>query len=318
MGNLLLRLLLIICHICVNNSCLTEGNKEANLQAMGSKRKRGRAIILILIIFVIVLGAAAAVYFFAFDRMTIVSDSSFSLVVPQKTLTGMRLKYAMRGIRLIVAKLPDECFYSPEIFKDYLGRIRSSYVLLAPLSSAYAVKNRINVSNLLPSSKVLAIYDSEGSNLFDCTLVSDMESSWKKVASEISSETSTMSQNVGLVYDSDSKNIAEAIISSFPAGRVTSFDKSDSGRLFASSAIEEMNRLGIVIALCPSVDSFSDFFKSETSISWITDYRLSLVVPDKNLYGIIIPDFYGILDMSLSVEKGARTTAELEYLYEKK
>ena len=285
---------------------------------MGSNRKRKKAIILILVIIVIVLGAASAVYFFAFDRMTIVSDSAFSLVAPQKTLASLRLRYAMKGIRLSVVRLPDDCFYSTDIFKDYLDRIRSDYVLLAPLSSAYAVKNRVDVSNLMQSSTVLAICDSEGSNLFDCTLVSDMASSWKKVASAISSETSTMSQNVGLVYDSDSKNIAEAIISSFPAGRVTSFYKSDSGRLFASSAMDEMNRQGIVIAICPSVDSFSDFFKSETSISWITDYRLALVVPDKNLYGIVIPDFFWILSMALSVEKGARTTAELEYIYEKK
>jgi len=127
-----------------------------------------------------------------------------------------------------------------------------------------------------------------------------------------------MSQNVAVVYDSDSKTIAEAIISSFPAGRVTSFEKPESGRLYASTSIDEMNKQGIVIALCPSVDSFSDFFKSETSISWITDYRLALAVPDKNLYGVVIPDFNWVMEKAMSVEKGSRSTAELEYIYEKK
>ena len=265
---------------------------------MGKKHKKGLTTILIIIAVVIVLGAAAAVYFLAFDSMTIVSDSAFSQIVPQKTVTRLRLRCALKGIRLSVTRLTDDCFYSESAFEARLGRIRSDYVLLGPLSAAYAVKNYIDVSDLLKSSIVLAIHDSEGSHLFDCTLVSDVISGWEKVASELSLETSTMSQNVGLVYDSDSKNIAEAIISCFPVGRVTSFEKPESGRLFASSSIEEMNRQGIVIALCPSVDSFSDFFKSENSISWITDYRLALTVPDKNLYGIVIPDFFWILRMT--------------------
>ena len=285
---------------------------------MGNKRKKGKAAILIIIIIVVAIGATAAVYFFAFDRMTIVSDSAFSLVVPKKTMTSLRLRYALKGIRLSVVKLPDDCFFSTEVFMARLAKIKSDYVLLAPISASYAVKNRVDVADLLPSSIVLAIHDSEGANLFDCTLVSDMVSSWRKAASAISSETSTMSQNVALVYDSDSKTIAEAIISSFPAGRVTSFEKPESGRLYASTSIDEMNKQGIVIALCPSVDSFSDFFKSETSISWITDYRLALAVPDKNLYGVVIPDFNWVLEKAMSVEKGSRSTAELEYIYEKK
>lgn len=285
---------------------------------MGKKHKKGLTAILIIIAVVIVLGAAAAVYFLAFDSMTIVSDSAFSQIVPQKTVTRLRLRCALKGIRLSVTRLTDDCFYSEAAFEARLGRIRSDYVLLGPLSAAYAVKNYIDVSDLLKSSIVLAIHDSEGSHLFDCTLVSDVISGWEKVASELSLETSTMSQNVGLVYDSDSKNIAEAIVSCFPVGRVTSFEKPESGRLFASSSIEEMNRQGIVIALCPSVDSFSDFFKSENSISWITDYRLALTVPDKNLYGIVIPDFYWVLEKAFSVEKGSRIITELEYIYEKK
>ena len=138
---------------------------------MGKKHKKGLTAILIIIAVVIVLGAAAAVYFLAFDSMTIVSDSAFSQIVPQKTVTMLRLRCALKGIRLSVTRLTDDCFYSEAAFEARLGRIRSDYVLLGPLSAAYAVKNYIDVSDLLKSSIVLAIHDSEGSHLFDCTLL---------------------------------------------------------------------------------------------------------------------------------------------------
>ncbi|MBP5161847.1 MAG: hypothetical protein ILP16_02585 [Spirochaetales bacterium] len=285
---------------------------------MGKKTKKGKAAIIILSVIIIAAAAAAAVYFLAFDTLTVVSDSAFSQVLPKMTTARLRAAYALKGVRLRMTRLSDDCFRSRELFSAYIGRIKSDYVLLGPLSASYAVSSDINVSDLLPSSAVLAIHGSNGSDLFDCTLVSDVESGWRKAATELSSETSTMSQNVGLVYDNDSKSMAEVIISCFPAGHVTEFDKSSTGRLFASTSLDQMNKLGIVIAMCPSVSSFNDFFSSDNSVSWITDYRLAPAVPEKNLYGIVVPDFYGILETAKGVEKGSHSISVLEYVYEKK
>lgn len=285
---------------------------------MDKKRKKGKAVIIILSVIIAVAAAAAAVYLFAFGTLTIVSDPAFSQVVPGGTIARLRLEYAMKGIRLRVKGLSDDCFRSRALFSETLGRIRSDYVVLGPLAAAYAVHCELDVSDLLPSSVVLAIHGQEGSMLFDGTLVSDVGSGWMKAASEISRETSTMSQNVGLVYDNDSKGMAEVIISCFPSGHVTEFDKSSAGRLFASTTIDQMNRLGIVIAMCPSVSSFNDFFSSDSSISWVTDYRLALAVPEKNLYGVVVPDLSALLDTAKSVGKGSHTISVLEYRYEKK
>ena len=162
---------------------------------MDKKRKKGKAAIIILSVIIAVAAAAAAVYLFAFGTLTIVSDPAFSQVVPAETIARLRLEYAMKGIRLRVKGLSDDCFRSRALFSETLGRIRSDYVVLGPLAAAYAVHCELDVSDLLPSSVVLAIHGQEGSMLFDGTLVSDVGSGWMKAASEISRETSTMSQN---------------------------------------------------------------------------------------------------------------------------
>ena len=100
---------------------------------MDKKRKKGKAAIIILSVIIAVAAAAAAVYLFAFGTLTIVSDPAFSQVVPGGTIARLRLEYAMKGIRLRVKGLSDDCFRSRTLFSETLGRIRSDYVVLARL-----------------------------------------------------------------------------------------------------------------------------------------------------------------------------------------
>jgi len=289
-----------------------------NLQCMKKKRRAWKILIITVSVILLLAGAAAAVYFLAFDSMALVTDDAFMQVVPSDTLGGLRMSLAGKGIRLKVVKLPESTFRSVDLFTSALAALKDDYIVLAPVSATYAVKNEIDVSALDPSSIVLAIHDSYGSQYFDCTLVSDEMSGWEKAAASLISETASMSRNVALVFDDKGKDLAEDIVACFPDGHVTEFEKEGTSRMFATNALEQMDRLGIVMALCPYVGGFSSFFESEGSVSWITDYRLAQVVTDGNLYGVVLPDFGSIAAVAGRTEKGARDTAVLEYVYEKK
>ena len=68
----------------------------------------------------------------------------------------------------------------------------------------------------------------------------------------------------------------------------------------------------------PDLCDVTRLFSSDSSISWVTDYRLALAVPEKNLYGVVAPDLSALLDTAKSVGKGSHTISVLEYRYEKK
>lgn len=285
---------------------------------MEKKHKALKVIIISVSVVVLLAGAAAAVYFLAFGTMTLVADDSFMQVVPSGTLSSMRLHLAGKGVRLKVVKLPESSFSSADVFSTALAGLRSDYVVLTPVPAAYAVHNEIDVSTLIPSASVTAIHDQSGSEFFDCILVSDVGTGWERAADAMNLETSSMSQNLALVYGSTETELAQSIVSCFPEGHVTEFVKESASRMFASTTIDQMDKQGIVIAMCPYVSYFSSFFDSGSSVYWITDYRIAQVVPEGYLYGVVSPDFISACSIALTVEKGSHVAETLEYIYEKK
>ena len=81
---------------------------------------------------------------------------------------------------------------------------------------------------------------------------------------------------------------------------------------------EEMDRQGIVLAMCPYVSTFYRFFSNETTVQWVVDYRFASVVPEKNLYAVVIPDFAGLQYVAEDVEKHSHTLGTLPYIYVKR
>ena len=300
-----------------------------NLHCMGSnrverkrKKEKGngalKAVIVTVSILVLLAGAAAAVYFLAFDTVTIVSDTSFRQVVPSGTYSSLRLTLALEGKRLKVVTFPDQYFNSTEVFRSAMASVKGNCLILTPVPAAYAVINQIDVSELRPDTVVIGIHDSTGSAFFDVTLVSDEMSGWKAAASAIQAETASMSQNIALVYETTVDELAQGIIDAFPAGHVTEFRKEGSSRMFASTSADKMDEQGIVLAMCPYVSGLSNFFSTVRSVSWIVDYRFASVVPQTNLYGVVVPDFSSLPGIIDSAEKGTHMVESLDYVYEKR
>ena len=260
----------------------------------------------------------AAVYYLVFPRITFVSDSSFRQVYTSSDMWRLRLDYASHGKRLSILKLSDSAFDSPELFSSALAKAGGKTVVLSPLASEYAIIEGIDVSSLLEKSIVLGISMNTDSECFDCTLVPDEVSGWIQAATALAEETSKMSQNVALVYESEGISYIQDIVSCFPAGHVSEFKRLAGTSLFQSTTLTEMDEQGILIAMCPYVASFHRFFSKETSILWIVDYRFAPVVPEDNLYGVVMPDFSVLPDISGEVEKNSRGVDVLPYTYVKK
>ena len=256
------------------------------------------------------------IYMFAFRTLTVVSDSAFSLVLPKSIMRDLRSSMFFKGIRVKTAFLDDEAFDNAEAFKTSLGRIKGSYVLLGPVSSAYAESKRINVSDLLKESTVIAIYGKK-SSLFDCVLVSDEKSGWVKAAQELSSEFEKTAQNVALIYENDAVTYVQDIKDCFSDSRLTVFEDDTQSRLFATETLKKTDELSIVVAMCPYDGHLSDFFKTTGTLSWVVDYRFANAVPKKQLYGIVVPSLSRSLKAVLNTEKGASAVSNLEYDYEK-
>ena len=303
----------------VNNGRLTLVPAGCNLQDMKKKRRPWKILIIIVSVILLLAGAASVVYFLAFDSMALVTDDAFMQVVPSGTLRELRMNLAGKGIRLKVVKLPEKTFSAVDPFTSALSVLKDDYIVLTPVPAAYVANNMIDVSSLNPSSIVLGIHDSSAAQYFDCTLVSDEMTGWEKAASSLIADTESMSQNIALVYEGKSRDLAQGIAACFPTGHVTEFEKEGTSRMFASGTISQMDKLGIVMAMCPYVSGFSGFFDSKgSSVSWITDYRLAPAVSEGNLYGMVLPDFNSIYTIAAATEKGAHDTAVLEYVYEKK
>ena len=127
-----------------------------------------------------------------------------------------------------------------------------------------------------------------------------------------------MSQNVALVYESEGISYIEDIVSCFPNGHVSEFKKIPGSSLFPTNTKAAMDEQGIVLALCPYVSSFHRFFVSESTVKWIVDYRFASVVPEENLYGVVMPDLELIPEILGSADKEKRSTGYLTYIYVKK
>lgn len=280
------------------------------------KKRSGIAIVISSLVLVLV-AFLAFVYFVLFDSFTLVSDISFNQVYSSYLMKD-RLHYAAKGLRLRVKTLDETCFYDKESFIAELSRIKGDYVLLSPLPSWYACQNEVNVSNLLPGSVVLGIGAESAVGYFDCLLVSDERAGWVEAGKAMAAETSSMSQNIGLVYDLDSIDYASDIIGCFRENRVSVFNRDGSSRLFASTTLDAMNKQGIVLALCPYATSFNSFFNSDSTVSWVVDYRLASVVPSENLYGVVRPDLSLVLELAKATQKGQLSMNSLGYCYEKK
>ena len=250
------------------------------------------------------------IYLFAFKTLTIVSDNAFSLVL-------QRFSMVSKGIRVKVETLENDVFDSTEAFVSRISKIKGKWVLLSPLSSAYAAGNRINVSELLPKSTVIAMYNEKEASLFDCTLVSDEKSGWIKAAQALSSEFEKISSNVALIHEKGTVSYIQDIKDCFSESRLSVFEDDGSSNLFFSETLKRTDELSIVVAMCPYDSRISEFFKTTGSLCWVVDYRFVNAVSPKQLYGKVVPAFADSLMAVLKTEKGSATVATLEYDYEK-
>ena len=290
------------------------------LDSMGKKKcpKLLKIVLRIFALLLLLVLLCAAVYFLLFPKITLVSDSSFQQIYPSSDLWSLRLDYASHGVRLKVMKLADSAFDSEEAFQAALSRAKGRAVLLSPLASEYCVVNEIRISELLERSIVVGININSDNACFDVTLVPDEKSGWIEAATDLEAETSAMSQNVALVYESEGISYIDDIVSCFPEGHVSGFMKISGASLFPSTTLREMDEQGIVIAMCPYVSSFHRFFVNSTTVQWIVDYRFESVVPAENLYGVVTPDFGVVPEISENAEKNGHSSEALPYMYVRK
>ena len=287
---------------------------------MGKKKspKLLKIVLRIAALLLLLVLLCTAVYFLFFPKITLVSDSSFQQVYTSSDMWSLRLEYASHGFRLKVMKLADSAFDSEDAFKSALSKAKGRAVILSPLASEYCVVNEIRMSELLEKSIVVGINIYPVNECFDFTLVPNEKSGWIEAATILEAETSKMSQNVALVYESEVGSYVEDIVSCFPNGHVSEFKKVSGTSLFPTNTLNAMDEQGIVIAMCPYVSSFHRFFVGNTTVQWIVDYRFASVVPKTNLYGIVVPDLSVVIGISKTTEKGAYVSDSLPYKYVKK
>lgn len=284
------------------------------LSPMG-KVRRGKLVVSIVCLAVLL--SLCALYFLAFPTFTMVSDPAWSACFTFSDVLKLRFSYLLDGYRLRIVRLESDSFYDIGIFSARLGRLGGRYVLLGPVSTSYAVSNGLDVLTLLGSSIVLGM-GSSGSSQFDALMISDEKSGWESAARALARESSGSSSNVALVYDSTMVPFASDIIGCFGANAVSAFDRSGYGNLYADDVRKAMDKQSIAIAMCPYVGDFEQFFKSESSISWVVDYRFSEAVPSSNLYGVVHPVLTGLVERAAGISKGSHETLALEYEYEKR
>ena len=317
--------------VSVNNGAAVDGSalhrysvgmgkkqEKKPARVMQKKKRKGMGALIAALAVVLFCAACALVYLFAFPRVSIVADSSFFQVVPSSDLIRLRLNYAFGGTRLSVVKLDDQCFSFKDLFVNAVSKIKGKTVVLSPMVSEYAIAEDVDVSSVLEQSTVIGITVDKENTCFDCILIPDELPGWLDASSIIEAETSKMSQNVALVYSANKVSYIQDIIDAFPAGHVSVFEKKGSSAIFASNTLEEMDRQGIVLALCPYVSTFYRFFSNETTVQWVVDYRFASVVPEKNLYAVVIPDFSGLRYVAEDVEKHSNTLKTLPYIYVKR
>ncbi len=284
---------------------------------MKVRRKPRKTLLIILIVIMSLAMVCSAIYFLAFRTFTIVSDSAFSQVLPKATLRRLGISMATKGIRLKVENLGDDSFMNEDLFTSRIRKVRGDWVVLSPVSSAYAVSGGINVSELLERSVVIALHGNVHSGLFDCNLVSDEKTGWIQAAGQLADEFATTSRNVALIYEKESLSYLQDIVDCFGYGRLSLFEDQKGSGLFVNETKKELADLGIVVAMCPSDRRLGDFFKTADTLFWVVDYRFAPAVPSGQLYGMVAPDFESAFNQAMDVTKGSASVVTMEFLYEK-
>lgn len=284
---------------------------------MAKRIKKGRIItIAVLVCLLLVASAVAVVYLFAFDEVAIVTSSAWGQTFPLRDRLGLAWNLALDGCRLEFESLSDFTFFDPGMFEVSLAQVNADYAILDPVATSYAIQNSIDVSSVMGACITIGI-GTGGDSLFDALLVSDERSGWLRAAEAIQTQTSVASRNVALVYESSVIDYAKDIVGVFPSGAVSAFDRSLSGNMFYSNTVSDLDRLGIVIALCPYVSDMDNLFSKDCSASWVVDYRFRSVVPSEYLFGVVSPDLLGAFGRAKGIAKGQHVTMDLEYVYDR-
>ena len=310
---------------------MTATQKIAKVFAM--KKKASRLLIVISAILLLV-AALCALYFFGFQRFVLVSDPAYSYLLPTSSLLRLRLNLALSGRRLVVVSTTSTDLSSASSFTPILLNLSTGFggslseVLLGPLASQCAVTYDVDVSSLLSNCVVYGMWN-EQCSLFDATIISDVNAGWTEATSAVASA-GTMAQNVGVAYDSLGTSALQAIKSQISENSIVLYSYDSESRFYFSNTISDMNEKQVVLALCPHLNGFEEFFtkgvssndsdsgSSASSVSWIVDYRYAKIVPKKQLYGIVVPDLSGLAKTLISnpAAKQSGAVYTLEYKYE--
>ena len=277
--------------------------------------KKAKRALIVLSVLLLLAAALCAVYFFCFARFVLVSDPAFSYLLPTSTLLRLRLELASAGKRLVVVNATSTDLSSAATFTPMLLSLSAKEILLGPVASECAVNYELNVSSLLTDSVVYGMWK-ESCALFDAIIISDVNTGWTEVGQTLA----TMSQNVGVVYDSLGTSAFQAIEACVSGNGLTGYLYDGESRLYYSNTLSDMNEKQIVLAVCPHLGTFYNFFSLDNSVSWIVDYRYAKMIPKKQLYGIVVPDLadLGHQLVKQPAEKASGTIYTLEYKYETK
>ncbi len=289
--------------------------------------RTAKRILIAMAVIVAVMAAATGTFLLTARRFVVVSDAAWSLVMPKREFSRMRSTLARKWHRLIILQ-PDASVFSDSqslesFMYDLNDEVGDGVVLLGPLTSSKIVEYNVEASSILEDAAVYGIYG-EGSALFDATLIPNPESGWRSAASAIAKKIASMSQNIAIVSDSKGSVYNETIMSQFQTGMVNEYINEDASRFFVSNTIQEMNRLGIVLGMCPHLEGFYNVFETDDTISWVVDYRYSTIVPSKQLYGMVLPDLSGLANaiplkketVCTEISEAMDGTFDLEFKYD--
>ncbi len=290
-------------------------------------KKKAKCALIILSTLFLLIAAFFAVYFFCFERFAVVSDPAWGYLLPSSERLSLRLELALSGKRLVIVNATAQDLSDASSFTPMLLSLNAPTVLLGPIASQCAIDFDLDVSSLLEASVVYGMWKKQCS-LFDATIISDVDAGWKEASQTIAQTLKTMAQNVGVVYDSLGTSAYQAIETEISGSSLLSYLYDGESHLYYSNTLSDMNQKQVVLALCPHLSGFEQFFSSgvsgvgeeANSVSWIVDYRYAKIVPKQQLYGIVLPNLSGLA--RALVESGALKKSgqvySLEYKYEAK
>lgn len=298
---------------------------------MRRKSKVTASVLKVLLAAVLVVAAIASAFLISARRFVFVMDDATALVLPRAELARMRIALAARWSHLVVVRPQADVLDDPFLLNDFVQSVGERYrvraVLFCQVVSSMIAEYDVDAGSFIPNAAVYGIGGVEGENGLaladhvDSVLVPDIRSGWTSAATSISHDALSMSRNVAVVSDSYGSAYNQAISACFPSGMLSIYTNDDGSRLFSTSTVKEMNRLGIAVAMCPHLDEFYAVFDADDTISWVVDYRYSAVVPKGQLYGTVLPDLSGfVATASLSkdgaLESGSGAGAGLAFKYD--